>query len=67
MAALESAFFDMEFEMDNMCRDLVCLKPEAERRMYINNYILITETLYTNVCECMLFFNSELSDTCVIT
>ncbi|BFY98550.1 hypothetical protein BsWGS_01590 [Bradybaena similaris] len=32
VAALESAFFDMEFEMDNMCRDLVCLKPEAERQ-----------------------------------
>lgn len=33
-AALEDAFFDMEIEMENnMCRDLVCLKPEAERRM----------------------------------
>ncbi|CAL1526462.1 unnamed protein product [Lymnaea stagnalis] len=31
--ALESAFFDMEVEMENnMCRDLVCLDPEAERQ-----------------------------------
>ncbi|XP_059170227.1 sorting nexin-13-like isoform X2 [Physella acuta] len=32
-AALESAFFDMEVEMENnMCRDLVCLDPKAERQ-----------------------------------
>ncbi|KAH9524850.1 sorting nexin 13 [Bulinus truncatus] len=31
--ALESAFFDMEVEMENnMCRDFVCLDPQAERQ-----------------------------------
>ncbi|XP_055874295.1 sorting nexin-13-like isoform X2 [Biomphalaria glabrata] len=31
--ALENAFFDMEVEMENnMCRDLVCLDPQAERQ-----------------------------------
>lgn len=34
-ADLESTFFDLEIEMENnMCRDVVCLDEECERRKF---------------------------------
>lgn len=60
LADLESIFFDLETEMENnMCRDMICMSEESERRkIYFVHFNLEWKwILYTGLTDDKMFIN----------